>query len=472
MEKPMTRKDALKLGAAAGVAFGATGLLPRAAKAAPVGVGSKPNILLIVVDDMPDRLLPVMNTVQTRLVAQGTRFLNAYTGTPLCGPNRAVILTGLFPHNTGVLTNSAWKTFRDRGHENFTPFTALNAAGYDTALVGKYMNGRSRTSMRNVPPGFDRGFDNWYELSGAHDVGTSWWVSDNGTIRDFPASVNESQHSAEKARDWILSRQPATRPFVIQWSPTNPHQPFDPTAVHAHLYDDEPPRNAPSVNEADMSDKPAKMQKGLVGRAKMEEAEEGMREELEDTDDQVNMLLNAAEQVTGNSNLLVIFTSDNGYQVGEHRVFHKSWQYQESIEIPFLVRGTGLPAQTSDLLVSSTDIFQTILRYAGVADPRAVDGRALNDILAGTAPTTWRKRVLIENPVVKKWQAYREYQPSLGKDFVFIRHLDDSDEFYNLATDEFQLESKPGIITADMHSKLDRLTRLKADNLRAVEQEA
>jgi N-acetylglucosamine-6-sulfatase len=470
MDKPITRKDTLKLGLAAGT-VAALGV-QRKAMAAPVGLGSRPNILLIVVDDMPDRLLTVMNTVQTRLVAQGTRFLNAYTGTPLCGPNRAVILTGLFPHNTGVLTNSAWKTFRDRGHENFTPFTALNAAGYDTALVGKYMNGRSRTSMRNVPPGFDRGFDNWYELSGAHDVGTSWWVSDNGTIRDFPASVNESQHSAEKARDWILSRQPATRPFVIQWSPTNPHQPFDPTAVHAHLYDDEPPRNAPSVNEADMSDKPAKMQKGLVGRAKMEEAEEGMREELEDTDDQVNMLLNAAEQVTGNSNLLVIFTSDNGYQVGEHRVFHKSWQYQESIEIPFLVRGTGLPAQTSDLLVSSTDIFQTILRYAGVADPRAVDGRALNDILAGTAPTTWRKRVLIENPVVKKWQAYREYQPSLGKDFVFIRHLDDSDEFYNLATDEFQLESKPGLITADMHSKLDRLTRLNADNLRAVEQEA
>jgi hypothetical protein len=58
------------------------------------------------------------------------------------------------------------------------------------------------------------------------------------------------------------------------------------------------------------------------------------------------------------------------------------------------------------------------------------------------------------------------------EDFVFIRHLDDSDEFYNLATDEFQLESKPGLITADMHSKLDRLTRLNADNLRAVEQEA
>src|SRR5918994_2044484 len=142
MEKPVTRKDALKLGAAAGVAFGATGLLPRAAKAAPVGVGSKPNILLIVVDDMPDRLVEVMETVQSRLIAPGTRFLNAYTAMPLCGPNRAAILSGRFPHTTGVTTNSAWGAFSAGGHEAFTFVKALNDAGYDTALFGKYMNGR------------------------------------------------------------------------------------------------------------------------------------------------------------------------------------------------------------------------------------------------------------------------------------------------------------------------------------------
>jgi arylsulfatase A-like enzyme len=98
----LTRKDALKLGAAAGVAFSATGLLPRAAKAAPVGVGSRPSILLIVVDDMPDRLLEVMENVRTRIMAPGTRFLNAYTAIPLCGPNRAAILTGMFPHTSAV----------------------------------------------------------------------------------------------------------------------------------------------------------------------------------------------------------------------------------------------------------------------------------------------------------------------------------------------------------------------------------
>ena len=118
METPITRKDALKLGAAAGVAFSATGLLPRAAKAASVGVGSKPSILFILVDDMPDRLLEVMETVQDRLMAPGTRFLNAYTAIPLCGPNRAAILSGRFPYTTKVTTNSAWQAFSSGGHEN------------------------------------------------------------------------------------------------------------------------------------------------------------------------------------------------------------------------------------------------------------------------------------------------------------------------------------------------------------------
>ena len=141
METPITRKDALKLGAAAGVAFSATGLLPRAAKAAPVGVGSRPSILFIVVDDMPDRLLEVMEMVRERLMAPGTRFLNAYTAIPLCGPNRAAILSGMFPHTSAVKTNSAWTEFSNRGHNPFTFVKALNDSGYETALCGKLMNG-------------------------------------------------------------------------------------------------------------------------------------------------------------------------------------------------------------------------------------------------------------------------------------------------------------------------------------------
>jgi N-acetylglucosamine-6-sulfatase len=467
METPLTRKDALKLGAAAGVAFSATGLLPRAAKAAPVGAGSKPSVLLILVDDMPDRLLEVMETVQTRIMAPGTRFLNAYTAIPLCGPNRAAILSGRFPHTTKVTTNSAWQAFSSGGHEAFTFVKALNDAGYDTALFGKYMNGRGGSA--SIPAGWDR----WFELPGSSThSSTGYVVNDQGTNVLYPNTKNDSQLAYEKALPWINSRTPASRPFFIQYSPTNPHKPYTPTAAHAHDYDNEPPRNVLSVNEADMSDKPAKMQKGTVSRSALEAAEEGMREELEDTDDFVAGLLDAAEAVTGNSNLLVIFTSDNGFQAGEHRLVNKSWQYQECVEIPLIMRGTGLPAQQPTQLVSSVDIFGTILKFAGVAPPRGLDGRSLHQIVQGIQPASWRKRVLIENPKDRFWQMYREFQPLEGKDFAFIRHLDDpTPEFYDLMADEYQLNSMPTRVTPDMRSKLDRLTSLTGANLRAVEVE-
>lgn len=470
METPMTRKDALKLGAAAGVAVGAAGLLPRAASAAPVGAGSKPSVLLIVVDDMPDRLLEVMETVQNRLIAPGTRFLNAYTAIPLCGPNRAAMLSGSFPHTTNVTTNLAWQAFSAGGHEDFTFVKALNdAGGYDTALFGKYMNGRGNSLT--IPPGWDR----WFELPGSSTQGPDGYdVNDQGRAVQYPATKNDSELAYEKALAWINGRTPATRPFFIQYSPTNPHNPYTPTAAHAHDYDNQPARNVPSVNEADMSDKPAKMQKGTINVATLEAAEEGMREELEDTDDFIADLIDAAEAVTGNSNLLVIFTSDNGFQAGEHRLLNKSWQYQESVEIPLIMRGTGLPpAQQPTQLVSSVDISGTILKFAGVAPPRALDGRSLHKMVQGIQPASWRKRVVIENPKDRFWQMYREFQPAAGKDFAFIRHLDDpTPEFYDFMVDEYQLASKPARVTPDMHSKLDRLTSLKGANLRAVEVEA
>ena len=215
------------------------------------------------------------------------------------------------------------------------------------------------------------------------------------------------------------------------------------------------------------------MQKGKVDVLKLEEAEEGMREELEDTDDFVAGLMDAAESVTGNSNLLVVFTSDNGFQAGEHRLLNKSWPYQEPVEIPLIMRATGLPAQQPTQLVSGVDIFGTILKFAGVAPPRGPDGRSLHQIAQGNKPASWRKRVVIENPVDRKWQMYREFQPAAGKDFAFIRHLDDpTPEFYDLAVDEYQLDSKPAMVTQDMRSKLDRLTSLKGADLRAVEVEA
>jgi arylsulfatase A-like enzyme len=144
------------------------------------------------------------------------------------------------------------------------------------------------------------------------------------------------------------------------------------------------------------------------------------------------------------------------------------------VEIPLIMRATGLPAQQPTQLVSSVDISSTILKFAGVAPPRALDGRSLHQIVQGTQPASWRKRVLIENPKDRFWRMYRELQPAAGKVFAFIRHLNAPypEEFYDLTVDEYQLASKPDSVTSDMGSKLERLRSLSGAKLRAVEEEA
>jgi N-acetylglucosamine-6-sulfatase len=335
------------------------------------------------------------------------------------------------------------------------------------------MNGRG--NALSIPPGWDR----WFEVPGSSEhTATGYTVNDQGKAVSYPESKNDSQLAYEKALEWIRSRTPSSKPFFIQFSPTDPHTPFTPLPAHEHDYDNQPPRDVPSVNEADMSDKPSIMRnKPLVDKAKLSNIEEGMREELADENDFVTGLLDAIEAVTGNSNLLVVFTSDNGVQSGEHRVIWKSWPYEESVKIPLIVRGTGLPAgQKPTALVSGVDLYATILKFAGVALPRTIDGRSLHKMLLGGAPTTWRRRVLIEDKVDRNWQMYREYQPALGKDFAYIRRLNDLNdpepEFYDLATDQYELASEPSKVTADMPSKLDQLTTRKGAKLRAVEEEA
>ena len=172
-----------------------------------------------------------METVQTRIMAPGTRFLNAYTAIPLCGPNRAAILSGRFPHTTNVTTNSAWQAFSAGGHEAFTFVKALNDAGYDTALFGKYMNGRGGST--SIPPGWDR----WFELPGSSThSSTGYVVNDQGKNVTYPNSKNDSQLAYEKAL--ALDKRAARRLARPSSSSTHPPIRTPPTR---------PPRHTPTT---------------------------------------------------------------------------------------------------------------------------------------------------------------------------------------------------------------------------------
>ena len=179
-----------------------------------------PNIVFVMTDDMPERLWKTMPTLRSQVRAEGARFPNAYVTQSLCCPSRATVLTGKYPHNHGITGNHAPNggeaEFRSTGQDGDTVATRMHAAGYRTALIGKYMNGYEGDY---VPPGWSY----WYAESGKNGV------NDNGRIvanfsESFPVTI------ADKARAFLDSAtdQAEDPPFMLFYWTTQPHLPRAP----------------------------------------------------------------------------------------------------------------------------------------------------------------------------------------------------------------------------------------------------
>ena len=202
--------------------------------------------------------------------------------------------------------------------------------------------------------------------------------------------------------------------------------------------------------------------------ADLETNQEGMLEELQDVDAQVGRLLNTLEARGQLANTYVFFTSDNGFMLGENRQRSKNWAYQESAELPLLLRGPGVGAGKTDDLTSIVDIRATLTNLAGTAGDVGYDGRSLASLFANT-PSTWRKRLLIERPPVgTKPGWYALHEPP----YIYIEWTTQAKELYDLATDPGELQSqhatKPSLVS-QFSSNLASMKTAQGDALRAAE---
>jgi N-acetylglucosamine-6-sulfatase len=231
-----------------------------AASPAVTPSAERPNVVLIVTDDLDARSVEAMPAVRSLLHEQGVRFTNAFASTPLCCPARVSILRGQYVHNHGVLSNGGpyggFTTFRRRGGEDSTVATWLQAAGYRTALLGKYLNGYpEEADPTYVPPGWDE----WYAFAG----GTSGFYADyelneNGRLVPYgsaPGDYSTDVLSA-KATEFIERTTTADQPFFLYLAPYAPHAPRLPAPRHADTFADVQVPRSPAFNEADVSDKP------------------------------------------------------------------------------------------------------------------------------------------------------------------------------------------------------------------------
>jgi N-acetylglucosamine-6-sulfatase len=374
-----------------------------ATSAEPVG---RPNIILIVTDDLAADDLSYMPNLRSLLIEQGTTFENAFVTDSLCCPSRATILRGQYAHNHGILENGppngGYEKFRSLGRQNSTLATWLQDAGYQTVLIGKYMNDYEGTQ---VPPGWD----DWHAVSGNY---TSHDLSENGKIVSYdPGSYYMTDVLADRAVNFIHdpnghvpSFLVPNRPFFMWLGTTAPHQPADPAPRYADALPDVSMPRPPSFDEDDVSDKPAWIRDNPpLDPEQIAYAEDLYRKRLQSmlaVDDMIGRLVGELRRSGELDNTYFFFTSDNGFHFGTHRLSVGKWTaYEEDIRVPLIVRGPGVPkGQTLDHLVLNNDFAPTFADLGGAEIPDFVDGRTLGPLLSDDPPPTddWRQAFLEE----------------------------------------------------------------------------
>jgi len=355
----------------------------------------RPNVLVLMTDDQTVESMRVMPNVKTLIADQGVTFDNSFVSYSLCCPSRSTFLTGQYAHNHGVWGNTAPNGGYYKLDSTNTLPVWLQRAGYQTIHLGKYLNQYGTRNPREIPPGWGQ----WY---GTPDPSTyrylNYQINENGNLVQFGNAAADYKTDVESrlAVD-LISRQAADpRPFFMWVAFLAPHSgnPRDaddpsglatpsPAARHKNRFANEPLPTPPSLNEADMSDKPAAMRnRPLFTPARLAAIRESYQQRLESllaVDEAVAQIVNELTRIGKLDNTYIIFTSDNGFFHGEHRVAAgKVLLYEPSIRVPLLIRGPGIPTgQRRSQFVGNIDLAPTIVQATGAPPGRVMDGRSL-----------------------------------------------------------------------------------------------
>jgi N-acetylglucosamine-6-sulfatase len=392
-------------------------------------------------DQRPETLAKMPNT-EKKLAAHGVTFQNSFVVNPECCPSRAATLTGLYSHDTGVYRDQpphgGVTAFVKNHDEHKTVAVWLHDAGYTTSLMGKYLNGYKGT---RIP----QGWDNWTAFNVPHS-GTghyfNYYLNINGNLKYY----------GKKRKDYstdVLARKAATfihnanGPFFLYWAPSAPHKPAVPAPKYAHAFSHLPKWRPKSFNERGIKDKPKWAQLPRLSKADIHEIDRTRVDQyrtLLSVDDAVAKIVNALRNAGRLDNTMIIFTSDNGFLWGEHRIDGKQTPWEESIRVPFIMRYdpvTGnMEGTTNTSLIANIDIAPTIASAAGVNPPQ-VDGSNILDLLNGGS---WRNEFLIEH-LVGRYSPAPTYCALRTETQMYAVYSTGDRELYDLTSDPLELHN-------------------------------
>jgi N-acetylglucosamine-6-sulfatase len=432
--------------------------------AAPVRVVDRPNIIFILTDDLSSNLVQYMPNV-LNMEKNGTSFSNYFVTDSLCCPSRTSILTGEFPHNSGVFENtgadggfSAFVAHNDTAH---TYAVSLHGAGYDTAMMGKYLNGYVPThkapgaGIPSVPAGWSQ-----WDVAGNGYPEFNYQLNQNRTVLSYGSQPKDylTDVLSQRATSLVDTAAAAHTPFALEVASFAPHSPYVPAPQDANLFPNLQAPRTPAFGATDTQGDPKWLQgyKPLT-TANINSINADFRKRVQSVQAVDRMIGALALEVAAKGltkSTYFVFSSDNGFHMGEHRLLPgKMTAFDTDIRVPLVVVGPGVPhGRTVSELAENIDLAPTFDDLAGVPIPPTVDGTSLMPLLLGGSVSNWRRAVLVEHVGQDNDASDPDFQPIANgdppsyqavrfHDSVYVEYVDGEREYYNTKADPDELKN-------------------------------
>jgi len=484
---PLTRRDSLKAITGAGLTSAACSPKQR-----------RPNILYIMTDDHVPAAMSCYGAriLQTpnldRLAREGTRFTNCFVTNSLCAPGRATVLTGCFSNIHHIYGNSEGRDAIEKMTHGIPTYPKLlQQAGYRTGLIGKW-------HLSDDPTGFDY----WCVLPGQGLYFDPDFI-EQGTRKKFPGYATDI--TTDLALDFLKNSGPE-KPWCLVYQHKAPHRPFKPAPRHAAMFSDIELPYPETFNDNYDTRRLAKEAEDMRFDVSLAEDYKDLPKGLSaadrkkwifqrfvkdyyravyGVDENLARVLKYLDDTRQAGNTLILYSSDNGFFLGDHGWYDKRFMYEPSLRVPLLVRypRLGAAGKVVDHMVQNIDFAPTILDFAGVAIPETMQGRSLRPLLEGKAPADWRRSVYyayyenswtlrgkgkeaMSDPSFQYFTPHR-VSPHRGvrtDRFKLIEYYDEGDywELFDLKEDPNELRNLYGNpaaqhIIADLKQELSRL---------------
>lgn len=369
---------------------------------------TQPNIVFIMSDDHAAHAISCYDSKINetpnldRIANEGMRFDQCFCTNSICAPSRAAILTGQYNHVNGVRTLADDLDGRKPNVQKI-----LQKNDYQTAIIGKWHLGHGGD---NDPTGFDY----WNVLPGQGDYHDPKMI-EMGEEKTYKGYVTDI--ITDLSLDWMKNRS-ADKPFMLMCHHKAPHRPWEPDEKHAHMYEDidipEPvtfnddyanrsnaAKEATMRVERDLTKKDLKMDPPpnlTSAERKSWNYQRYIKDYLRvvaSIDDNVGRILDYLEEEGLAENTIVVYTSDQGFFLGDHGWYDKRFMYEESLQMPFIVRYPRAiePGSVTDDMALNVDFAETFLDYAGIDVPDFMQGTSLRPVMEERTPDDWQTSV-------------------------------------------------------------------------------